>query len=145
MPASSTQEYDLARGARHQPCRLAIVRQLGRAVGNVHYRLGAERTFLRVCLGKVKSDALPDQLIAFTRCLREARPIKYRDLPSAALNQTCAFQLPSSNGDRWPLGAQHFGEQVLSDQQCVIVTAVTHHEQPTRQPLLEAVWAIACY
>src|ERR1039457_6917105 len=67
-------------------------------VGNVHYRLGAERTFLRVCLGKVKSDALPDQLIAFTRCLREARPIKYRDLPSAALNQTCAFQLPSSNG-----------------------------------------------
>jgi hypothetical protein len=31
----------------------------------------------------VKSDALSDQLITFTRCLREALPIKYRDLPSA--------------------------------------------------------------
>jgi hypothetical protein len=26
---------------------------------------------------------------------------------------------------------QHFGEEVLGDQQCVLVTEVTHHEQPT--------------
>src|ERR1700688_2724250 len=84
--------------------------------------------FLHVCFGKVISDALSDQLITFTRCLREALPIKYRDFPSAALNQTCAFQLPSSNGDGWPLGAQHFGEEILRNQQRVIVTAVTHHE-----------------
>ena len=41
---------------------------------------------LRVCFGKVKSDARPDQLITFTRCLNEAPPIEYRDLPSAARN-----------------------------------------------------------
>jgi hypothetical protein len=64
-------------------------------------------------------------------------------LPSAALNQTCALELPSSNGDSWPLNTQHFGENTLGDQQCVLVIAVTHHEQPTRQPLLEAVRTVA--
>src|ERR1700724_2661436 len=87
---------------------------------------------LRVCFGKVKSDACPNQLITFTRCCREPLPIKYRDLPSAARNQTGTFQLPGGNRDGWPLDTQHFGEQVVSDLQCVIVTAVTHHEQPTR-------------
>jgi hypothetical protein len=53
-------------------------------------------------------------------------------LLSAARNQTGTFQLPGSIRDGWPLDTQHFGEQVLSDLQCVIVTAVTHHEQPTR-------------
>jgi hypothetical protein len=85
---------------------------------------------------------LSHQLITFTKCLREALPIKYRDLPSAALDQTCAFQLPGSNGDGWPLGGQHFGKEILRNQQYVPVTAVTHHEQPTRQPLLEAVRAL---
>jgi hypothetical protein len=70
---------------------------------------------LRVCFGKVKSDAPPDQLITFTRCLHEALPIKYRELPSAARNQTGMFQLPGSIRDGWFLDAQHFGEQVLSD------------------------------
>jgi hypothetical protein len=84
------------------------------------------------CFGKVKSDARPDQLVTFTRCLQEALPIKHRDLPPAARNQTGTFQLPGSIGDGWPLDTQHFGEQVLSDLQCVIVTAVTHHEQPPR-------------
>ena len=41
------------------------------------------------------------------------------------------------------LDPQHLGEQALSDLQRVIVTAVTHHEQPTRQPLPEAVRAVA--
>jgi hypothetical protein len=30
------------------------------------------------------------------------------------------------------MDSQHFGEQALSDKECVTVTAVTHHEQPTR-------------
>jgi hypothetical protein len=86
----------------------------------------------RVCFGKVKSEARPDQLITFTRCLREALPIKYRDLPSAAFNQTGTLEFPSSIRDGWPLDTQHFGEQALSDGERVTVTAVTHHEQPTR-------------
>jgi hypothetical protein len=63
----------------------------------------------------VKSDTRPDQLIAFTRCRHEAPPIKYGDLPSAALNQTRMFHLPDGIGDGWPLDTQHFGEQTLSD------------------------------
>jgi hypothetical protein len=43
----------------------------------------------------VKSDARPDQLITFTRCLHEALPIKYRDLPSAA-------QRPSETSSTFP-------------------------------------------
>jgi hypothetical protein len=103
------------------------------------------RLYLRICFGKVKSDARFDQLITFTRFFGEALPIKYRDLPEAALNPTCAFQPTGSIRDGWPLNTQHFGEKILGDRQCVLVTAVTHHEQPTRQPLLEAVRTIARY
>ena len=85
-----------------------------------------------ICFGKVKSDARPNQLITFARCRREALPIKYRDLPSAAFNQTGTFELPGSIRDGWPLDTQHFGEQALSDRERVTVTAVTHHEQPAR-------------
>jgi hypothetical protein len=85
-----------------------------------------------VCLGKVKSETRPDQLIAFTRRVREAPPIKYRDLPSAGLDQTRTFQLADSIRNAWPVDTQHFGEQALSDKERVTVTAVTHHEQPTR-------------
>src|ERR1700730_9950647 len=99
--------------------------------------------FLPVCVGKVESEARPDQLITFTRCRHEALPVEYRDLPPAARDQTGAFQLPGGIRDGWPLDAQHFGEQGLSDLQCVIVTAVAHHEQPAREPLLEAVRAVA--
>ena len=101
--------------------------------------------FLHVCFGKVRSDARSDQLITFARFRHEALPIKYRDLLSAAHNQTGTFQLSRSIRDGWPLDTQHFGEQILSDRQCIIVTAVTHHEQPTRQPLLEAVRTVARY
>ena len=76
-----------------------MVRLLGCAVGNVHYRSGGEPTLLRVCFGKVKSDARFDQLITFTRFFGEALPIKYRNLPAAALNQTCAFQPTGSISD----------------------------------------------
>jgi len=89
-------------------------------------------SLLCVCFGKVKSDARPDQLITFTRRRHETLPIKYRDLPSAARNQTGVFQLMGGIRDGRPLDPQHFGEQVLSDLQCVIVAAVAHHEQPTR-------------
>ena len=84
-----------------------MVRLLGCAVGNVHYRSGGEPTLLRVCFGKVKSDARFDQLITFTRFFGEALPIKYRDLPAAAaLNQTCALQLLGGIRDGWPLNTQ---------------------------------------
>jgi hypothetical protein len=45
-------------------------------------------TLSPVCLGKVKSEARADQPITFTRCLREARPIKYRDMPQIWDNGT---------------------------------------------------------
>jgi hypothetical protein len=117
--------------------------QLGCAVGNVHYRFGGEPTLLCVCLGKVKSEARSDQLITFAGFFGEALPIKYLDLPATALNQTCLFQLSDSIRDGWPLNTQHFGEKALGDRQCVLVTAVAHHEQPTRQPLFEAVRTVA--
>jgi hypothetical protein len=98
---------------------------------------------LRVCFGKVKSEARSNQLITLTRFFGEALPITYRDLPAAALNQTCAFKLSGRIRDGRPLNTQHFGEKALGDQQCVLVTAVTHHEQPTRQPLLEVVRTVA--
>jgi hypothetical protein len=60
---------------------------------------------LFVCLGKVKSDALPHQLVAFARCLHETLPIQYRNLLSAALNQTGTFQLCGSIRDGWPRNA----------------------------------------
>ena len=69
--------------------------------------------------------------------------MKDLDLSSATLNQTCAFQLSGGIRDGWPLNTQHFGEKVLGDRQCVLVAAVTHHEQPTRQPLLEAMRTVA--
>ena len=122
-----------------------MVRQLGCAVGNVHYRTGGKLTLLHVCFRKVRSDARSDQLIALARCLYESLPIEYRDLLSAALNQACTFQLSGGIRDGWSLDTQHFGQQVLGDLQCILVTAVTHHEQPTRQPLLEAVRTIARY
>jgi hypothetical protein len=79
----------------------------------------------------VKSEARPDQLITFARCLREALPIKYRDLPSAAFNRTGTFEFPGSIRDGRPLHTQHFREQVVGDGERVTVTAVTHHEQAT--------------
>ena len=100
-------------------------------------------TISRVCFWKMKSEARPNQLITFARCLREALRIKYRDLPPAAFDQTGTFELPGSIADAWPLDPQHFGEQLLSDRERVTVAAVTHHEQPAGQPLLEAVRTVA--
>jgi hypothetical protein len=55
----------------------------------------------------VRSDARPDQLITFARFRDETLPIKYRDLLSAAHDQTGTFQLPGSIRDGWPLDTQH--------------------------------------
>ena len=93
----------------------------------------------------MKGDALPNQLITFTRCFPESLPIKYRDFPPAAHKQTGMFQLARSIRNGRPLHCQHCGEQVLGDRHCVIVTAVTHHEQPTCQALLDAVRTVARY
>ena len=73
----------------------------------------------------MKSQARPNQLITLARCRRKTLPIKYRDLPSAAFNQTGTFQLLGSIADAWPLDTQHFGEQILSDGECGTVAAVT--------------------
>src|SRR5580704_17443930 len=100
-------------------------------------------TISLVCFGEVKSQACPDQLITFAGCLREARPIEDRDLASAMFDQTGVFELPDGICDGWPLDTQHFGEQALGDRERVTVTAVTHHQQPTRQPLHEAVRTVA--
>ena len=105
----------------------------------------ARKSFLSICLGKVKSDARPDQLVAFTRRFREALPIENRDLPSAAFNQTSTFQLLGGVRDGWSMDTQHFGQQVMSDRQCVVISAVAHHQQPTRKSLLEAVRTVAGY
>ena len=91
----------------------------------------------------MKSEARPNQLITFARCLRKAPPVNYPDLPPAAFDQTGTFELAGGIRDGWPLDTQHFGEQALSDRERVTVTAVTHHEQPTRQPLPEAVRTVA--
>jgi hypothetical protein len=96
-----------------------------------------------ICLGQVGGKARPDQLITFTGCLHEGWPIEDRDLSSAALDQACMFQFSRRIRDGWPLNAQHFGKKALRDRQLVPVAAVTHHEQPTREPLREAVGAIA--
>ena len=66
------------------------------AVGAVHrapsdYPSGKEGEVLTVeftvagvpCIGQVKNEARPDQLVTFTRRFREALPIENRDLPSA--------------------------------------------------------------
>ena len=93
----------------------------------------------------MKSDARPHQLITFTGRLRESLPIEYRELSPAALYRARTFQLSGNICDGWSLDAQHFGEKVLSDRQYVPVAAVTHHEEPTGQPLREAVGAVARY
>jgi hypothetical protein len=72
-------------------------------------------------------------------------PVAYRDLPSTALDQTGTFQLLGGIRNGRPLDTQHLPQQALSDQQYVVVTSVTHHEQPSRKPLLEAVGAVAGY
>src|SRR5205823_11260328 len=71
------------------------------------------RLGLRICLGQMKSGALPNQLITFARRLYQAWPIKDRDLPPAALDQTGTFQLAGGMCERWPLDTQHFGEKIL--------------------------------
>jgi hypothetical protein len=128
-----------------EPPPFLIVRLWGSVVGNVYYRVDGKLNFLCVGFGKVKSDTLSDQHITFTRFRYETLPIQDRNLLPPALNQTCTFQLSGSIRDGWPLNTQHFGKQVLRDRQHVPVSAVTHHEEPTRQSLLEAVGTVACY
>src|SRR5712671_8179578 len=91
-------------------------------------------TGLGICFGKMKSDALTNQLVTFARGLRQALPVDDRDLPAATLNQSLAFQLSGRIRDGGPLGAQHLGKNVLRDQEIILVATVSHHEEPARQP-----------
>src|SRR5687768_14244946 len=95
--------------------------------------------FLFICFRQVRSGTRPNQLITFTRRLDEALAINQSDLPTAPLYQAALLQFPCSNSNRWSLNAEHCREYVLSDQQGIIVTAVPHHQHPTRQPFLKAV------
>jgi hypothetical protein len=108
------------------------------AVGNLHYL-----ALLWVCLGKMMSEARSDELVTLTRSRQEALAIDDGHLLAAALDQPCIFQLTSSVRDRRPLYAEHFGEQILRDQQCVIVVALSHHQQPARQSLFQIVRTVA--
>ena len=92
----------------------------------------------------MEGNTLADQLVTFTRCFDEALPVANDDLSSTTLNQARVFQLPGNIRDTWPMDAQHFGHQVLTDRQCVIVASVSHHQQPSRQPLFEAMRTVAC-
>ena len=102
-------------------------------------------TILRVCFGKVKSEARPDQLITLTRRLREARRSSIvtcrrpRSIKPARSNSRAAFVMVG----RWTPSIS--ASRLLSDRERVTVTAITHHQQPTRQPLLEAVRTVARY
>jgi hypothetical protein len=102
-------------------------------------KAGTWPTNLGICFGKMKSDALADQLVTFARGLRQALPVNDRDLPAATLNQSRAFQLPGCVRDGGPLRTQHFCENILRNQESVIVATVTQHEEPARQPLPKAV------
>ena len=62
---------------------------------------------------------------------------------AAVRNQPGALKLPDGIRDGWPLHTQHFGKQALGDLEHITVTAVTHHQQPSRQPLLDAVRTVA--
>jgi hypothetical protein len=65
-------------------------------------------------------------------------------LPPAPLDQAGAFELRSDVRNAWSLDPQHSGEQVLRNLEHITVSAVTHHEQPARQALLETVGTVAC-
>jgi hypothetical protein len=129
--------------ARRDPPLVLIVHQPSGGVGNVDDQTDGE-PISAIGLGQVKGDTLPDQPVTFTRGLREPLPITYRNLLSPPLDQAGAFQVPGGIGDGWPLNAQHFGQKVLRNWQNVLIAAVAHHEQPARQPLLEAVCTVAC-
>src|SRR6202047_635630 len=105
----------------------------------------ARKSFFRCMFWEGERGGAPTHLVASTSRFREALPIENRDLPSAAFNQTSTFQLLGGVRDGWSLNTQHFGEQVLSDRQRIAISAVTHHQQPTRQSLLEAVRTVAGY
>jgi hypothetical protein len=48
-------------------------------------------------------------------------------LPSTTFNQAGKFKLASSMRDGWPVRAEHFGEEILRNQQCIPVSPVAHH------------------
>jgi hypothetical protein len=70
-------------------------------VGNVYYQ--REGSSLWIGLGKVKTDALPDQPITLTRRRLQTVPIEYRDLSSTALDQPRSLKLVDGIRDGRPL------------------------------------------
>ena len=93
-------------------------------------------------MGEVRGDAISDQLITFAGLAFQPSAIENRDLATTPGNHAGKFKLADNMRDRWTVGAQHIGEQVLRDEQGVAVNAVTHRKEPARQALLKAVSAI---
>jgi len=86
-----------------------------------------ETALLQIRFGKMKSDAISYQLITFARRFLQAVPIKYRHLPSTMFNQARKFKFANDMRDGWPMRAEHFGKEVLRDQECIPVNPVVHH------------------
>ena len=99
--------------------------------------------FLQIGFRKVKSDAGANQLVALARSRDESLSIKDGNLLPASLDKTCTLQLMGGIRDAWPLDPQHIGKKVMGDGECILVAAVAHHEEPTREPFFEAMGTVA--
>src|SRR5215831_15309543 len=89
------------------------------------------------------SDAQADQLIALARYLDETVAIENDDALAAYLDQPGTVKCLHRIGHRWPVHTQHFREQVLRDRQRVLIVTVAHHQQPSGEPLVDAMGSIA--
>jgi hypothetical protein len=113
----------------------------GRLCGAIYWARGSR--LAGVSLRKMMRNARSSDLITFARHTHETLPIKYPHLPSPALDQICMLELTGSDADGWPVDRQHFRQQILRDGKCIVVAAVPHHEEPTREPFLGAVCTAA--
>ena len=101
---------------RRPPClRAQSLTQYIGAVGNVHYCAG-KAAFITCMFWEGEKRGAPGPTGDIHKMPSWDPPVNYRDLPSAAFDQTGTFKLPGGIRDGWPLDAQHFGEQVLSDR-----------------------------
>lgn len=82
----SATRWATGKGPLQSPAFLTRFYAKGAVLSVMYITNQEERSWLWVCLGKMKSEAGSDQLVTLTRCLYEALPIDYRDLPSPALD-----------------------------------------------------------
>ena len=73
-------------------------------------------------------DARAYEVVTLTSSSHEALPVNDRHLLTAAPDQPPTLQLCGGVRDRWPLDPEHVRKQVLTDEEYVIVAAITHHQ-----------------